>query len=97
MSLEQFFVNASDEQVTRISQCKTTADLMELAKEFQIETTTMEAQSVMAFLNGNFTETGELSEENLEEISGGIQPPPWLLNNPKMRLMSTDRIHSNPQ
>lgn len=65
-------IELSCEQMEKAKACKSVEELLSLAKENEIEVTEAEAKNYFAKLN---PENGELSDNELETISGGCGEP----------------------
>lgn len=60
--------NFTAEQIAKARECKTVEELLNLAKENEIEMTEAEATNIFAWLN---SESSELSENELEAVASG--------------------------
>ena len=63
-------MNVSKELLEKAKQAKTAEELIEMAKEENIELTVEQAAKALAELN----KSGELSDEELDNVSGGCSP-----------------------
>lgn len=63
-------MNYSNELVEKAKQAKSAEELLEMAKAENIALSTEEAEKVFAELN----KTGELSDEELDNVAGGCSP-----------------------
>lgn len=64
-------VMASDDFTARFESCVSMEDLLVLLKQYDVEITAEELENYLGNIHGPTGEDGELSEDDLEMVSGG--------------------------